>query len=306
LLLGSRNSGRDGVKPHMVVAFAPVLLMTACVHEALGQQSKPVPVRHGAINPPACAVELVNAMWSLTRVGRSIEQATTICAYELGWTGATAWGNKEVWPFHNRVVCAEIVIGILADAALAVGDLEGQAFACWNNNQACGKAIAEAAHSILQAAQTLVSISKRCQPTGAVAPYFSNKDSPITGFRCWARTLWVMQRLIRAAKFIDTACDSCPGPAKDAVDAVKAALDPEPDAAAGLAAAPEPEHEPDASALAPRPLPTSEPAAPEALAAAAPAAALGSSSWANLMQPEPFAPEMTAEAAASERRLLLL
>jgi len=197
--------------------------------QALVPTAPPTPKTFTAPNPPSCALEFTDTALHLTKLAASITLSTKSCALNMGWFGQTPWGNKEQWPFHKQRVCTGLILSALTLVTALVADVEAIMFDCFNNNQACGQAIAHAAQMLLMSANSLVLASGVCEPPGKDPPFYSVKDPPLKGFICWATVWHSIQRILKASKFIDVALLVCPHAPLPTMDDVVAPPAPEPE-----------------------------------------------------------------------------
>lgn len=113
-----------------------------------------------------------------------------ICAGVAGW-------------HHRERVCAAHTITQIATFVGAAGDGLAISFDCFNNNQACGQAIAAAIQRFLQAGGALVAAADFCEPP-VIGP------DALAAFNCYRKVWHAMQKMIQASKFIDVAVATCP------------------------------------------------------------------------------------------------
>jgi len=244
-----------------------------------------------AVNPPSCAQEWADTLNFLTKFSVDVTYASSQCAYNMGWYGETPYGNKQVYYSHNGRGCAGLIIDAFAQLFAAVSALEGAAFDCFNNNQACGQAIASAGRRILEGSKSLVSAADDCSPPGGHPPYFdSGYDIPVKGFSCWADIWHFGQRILKTSKYIDVALGTCetapPTPTGGA--ATPAPTD-------GAGTPPTPTGDGDNSSAPTGPAPTAESSTDTNTSLGA--------SWSSLQQPQPFEDISADDAGAAERRL---
>jgi len=235
-----------------------------------------------AVNPPSCAQEWADTLQKLTNFAVDVTYASSQCAYNMGWQGETPYGNKQVYYAHNGRGCAGLLLDGFACVFAAVASLEGAAFDCFNNNQACGQAISSTARYIVESGAALVSAADDCNPPGGHPPYFDQGyDVPVKGFFCWSDIWHFGQRILKASKYIDVAIATC---------------DTTPPAATGGAAAPAPEADSaDNSTAATPPTPTADSSTDTNTSLGA--------GWSDLQQPQPFKDISGDDAGAVERRL---
>lgn len=269
-----------------------------------------------AVNPPSCAQEWADSLNTLTAVAVDITYSTTSCAENMGWIGQTWEGNKQRFPFHDGRVCAALIIDTLSNLFDTVASLEGAAFDCFNNNQACGQAISSAAKEMLEGINALVAASDDCAVPGGTPPYIPDPDDgydfPAQGFACWADIVTFVQRILKSSKLIDVALDACPltaptptggddaAPQPTAVNGSAPA--PTADGSAGNSSVPTPEAgSPDGSVPAPTADTPGVPT-PTADGSTDTNSSLGAS-WSSLLESRPFSGIGSDDAAGVERRL---
>lgn len=291
-------------------------------------------------NPPSCAVEWADTMMDLSECSAWLCEATKDCAFRQGWTGQTPWGDRMNWPFHDQRTCTQDILSSSALLFSSVKYMEGAAFDCFGENQACGQSIAAGAEFLMDAAVGLGRAASDCPYVGDNPPWNSNRDLPLRGFRCWQDIWRAIQRMLKAAKYIDVAIETCdttppqqePEPADskpkpERLSSTAPAVTPQanapeanprpspapaptpqavPSAASAPAAAPQATPSP---AAPPKPMPNKKaPAAapkPVPQGAPKPSARLGAApegDWASLEMPSPFA-RPAAQAQPVERRL---
>lgn len=82
-----------------------------------------------------------------------------------------------------------------------IADTMAISFDCFGYNLGCGQSISKTAIWFLQAANSLILAIDVC-----------GINDPMKGFQCYARIWHVIQRLMKASKFIDVTIDLCPNP----------------------------------------------------------------------------------------------
>lgn len=167
------------------------LLILLVTHGSLAMASFPPKVF--SPNPPGCAADVADFVCDITDAALGIVHDTVLCSAATGW-------------HHRERVCASHVVTQLASFSGATGDALAVSFDCFNSNQACGQTITGAIQWALQAVATLVSLIDTCEPPSG--PWSS--EQALNGFNCWRRTWHIIQRLLKTAKFIDVAVNTCP------------------------------------------------------------------------------------------------
>lgn len=259
-----------------------------------------------APNAPQCAVDWVDNVDNLVNVAKDIAMATTTCAYQMGWSGQTLSGDLQINPFHDPRDCADLILEVTVMLSEVTVNFEDAAFSCFGSDQVCAESCASAFQLVVDAGRSFIKPASDCVPIGSNPPFNSNKDPSIQGWQCWADLWHVVQRIIKAAKYVDTAIGSCASAAPEPEG--EGAPEPEPEGEG--APEPEAEAEPSAAQLGAVGsfvgLPTSPASAPFAVGAGArQAPAQGSAeasaaakatvdkartmAWEQLEQPEPFA-----------------
>jgi len=141
-------------------------------------------------NPPSCVVDLADLLASLVGAVQALIGSMIACppVFAEGITYA-----------EQQRLCALPILNFLTFGSDAVADVEGAAFDCFNQNQACGQAISFASGDLLDVAIAITAVIDLC-------PFTVNED----GFTCWARIWNIVQLLVEAAKYIDVALATCP------------------------------------------------------------------------------------------------
>jgi len=166
-------------------------------------------------NPPACADRLASVVWDATEIGVRIVTEAKLCAAGAFWGSMLPYTNLPEW--NQPTVCGESIVLQLSFWAKMLSDFFSVMFNCFNNNQACGQAVAGSISAFLRAALSLMQAVKLCEPPGEYGDDWVNKDIPVNGLNCWGRVWNTVRWLMTAAKSIDVALSGCPKSASQAL-----------------------------------------------------------------------------------------
>jgi len=158
-------------------------------------------------NPPACAENVAKVVRDATEVASRIVQETTLCAEGLGWSPQFDEPGFPNW--HEPQRCADSITFTLAFAARFFADFFSASFNCLNINQACAQSVSEIVRAMLESIESIIQATRFCEPPG-VPPNYWNNDIPAQGIDCWWRVWHSIERIMKAAKFIDVAVSVCP------------------------------------------------------------------------------------------------
>lgn len=155
-------------------------------------------------NPPACAEEISAVIWDLSEIASNIIQETRLCSQ--GYFGIDDQPGLPNW--HEPQLCANRILQTFAFTARGFADFFAASFDCFNSNQACGQSIGQIIRALMEAIDGIIDATRLCEPPGT-APNYWNTDLPQSGLMCWWRVWHSVERLMKAAKFIDVAVDTC-------------------------------------------------------------------------------------------------
>mmetsp|Transcript_97936 Transcript_97936/g.204287 ORF Transcript_97936/g.204287 Transcript_97936/m.204287 type:complete len:362 (-) Transcript_97936:489-1574(-) len=204
-----RARGQMYPRMHPVLALLVTALVTTPQVFSQDPQALAAPAVPQALNPGLCAANLMDILKHTTRTAIEIVFSTTLCAEERGWSGMDRLARrKENWPFHDQIGCATTVSITISNTALSLADGFSMSQTCFHKAEACGVAISQTTSYLADVSLRLEWAVQNCALPWEVPPY-NAVDYPVAGFSCWAACIGTIQRIIKAAKTIDTAIEVC-------------------------------------------------------------------------------------------------